>query len=521
VDFAPSAERAAAGITINSVRERVSAIADIVKVMPLSVPASDAAPGGLSFVLLLVTAVSDTDVAVASSAEASQVTTLLDVPELLPPSAALAREAALPGDVVPEPSARDEDSQRRNVLRVDVARVDEAMERLAGLIVTRSRLSGAIAALSATGADTRELKQIALENARQLRDLRSAILRVRMVPIMEILERVPLILRALKRASGKQLRLAIDGGEAELDKAVAERIFPAIVHLVRNAVDHGMETPAERRAAGKPEEGVLRITCSARSNTRLELVVSDDGRGIDRAAVAARARRETPDTDPALLDLLCEPGFSTREEATTTSGRGMGMDIVRRIVVDQLGGEVLLHSEPGRGTTFTLHVPLTIAIIDAFTLECGSQRFVVPVSAVEEIMEIDASVVVFTPITTRTRDGERLRMIQRRGEALPLIDLATLLCLPGAHHPAKKALVIRRAGQPLAFGIDRVIGQQEAVVRPLVDALVNVRGISGATDLGDGRPTLVLDFVALASTSAVEPRALRSSTIPPLLRGAP
>jgi two-component system chemotaxis sensor kinase CheA len=250
-------------------------------------------------------------------------------------------------------------------------------------------------------------------------------------------------------------------------------------------------------------------------------VVSDDGRGIDRAAVAARARRETPDTDPALLDLLCEPGFSTRDEATTTSGRGMGMDIVRRIVVDQLGGEVLLHSEPGRGTTFTLHVPLTIAIIDAFTLECGSQRFVVPVSAVEEIMEIDASVVVFTPITTRTRDGERLRMIQRRGEAVPLVDLATLLCLPGDHHPAKKALVIRRAGQPLAFGIDRVLGQQEAVVRPLVDALVNVRGISGATDLGDGRPTLVLDFVALASTSAAPPRALRGSTIPPLLRGAP
>ncbi len=254
---------------------------------------------------------------------------------------------------------------------MDVSRVDDAMEKLSALIVSRSRLAHAVATLSAAAVDTRELKQIGADIARQLRDLRSAILTVRMVRVGEILERVPLVVRGLRRATGKLVRLEMDVGTAELDKAVAERIFPAILHLVRNAVDHGLESPEERRAAKKPEEGLLRITSSSRSNTQLEIVISDDGRGVDAAQVAARALSPVPTTDAALLDLLCRPGFSTREEVTTTSGRGMGMDIVRRVVVDQLGGELLLATVPGRGATFTLHVPLTIAIIDGFTTECG------------------------------------------------------------------------------------------------------------------------------------------------------
>ena len=401
---------------------------------------------------------------------------------------------------------------------MDVARVDDAMEKLSSLIVSRSRLARAVSSLNPSSTEARELKQIGADIARQLRELRTSILNVRMVRVGEVLERVPLVVRGLRRVTGKQVRLELDAGDAELDKAVAERIFPAILHLVRNAVDHGIELPEERRAAGKPEEGLIRITTSSRSNTKLELAISDDGRGVDATRVAARARSEVPGSDAGLLELLCRPGLSTREEVTTTSGRGMGMDIVRRIVVDQLGGELLLSTQLGLGTTFSLFVPLTIAIVDAFTTQCGDQRFVIPVSMVEEILEIDPDSVVSAPVTI-PGGATQLGMFERRGEAVPLINLATLLRVPRGFPPARKALVIRRGGQPVAFMVDRVLGQQEVVVRPLADALVNVPGVSGATDLGDGRPTLVLNLVALAGARTT--KMLRSGpNVPALASGA-
>jgi len=340
------------------------------------------------------------------------------------------------------------------------------------------------------------------DNTRQLRDLRAAILRVRMVPVGEVLDRIPLLLRGLRRESGKQVRLSVDAGSAELDKGVAERLFPAIVHLVRNAVDHAIETPKERVLAGKPEEGTLRIACFAQSNTRLELRVTDDGKGIDRASIARLAGREIS-TDAALLDALCRAGFSTRGEATTTSGRGMGMEIVKRIVVDQLGGELAMKTEIGKGTTFTLRVPLTISIVDAFTMECHDQRFVVPVSVVDEILEKNGAAVRYGP-SGGVDDGARAGVLRRRGETVPLVDLASALRLRtgGAH--GRQAMLVRFGGEPIAFGMNRVIGQQEAVVRPLIDPLVQAPGVAGATDLGDGKPTVVLDLVALGATLVAE-----------------
>ncbi len=461
----------------------------------MSVPASRDAPGGLAFVLLLVTAADDAALAVASSAAPSSIRSIaLRAPRPSPlPSAA--DHGVLPAG---EPEPVEENLERRNVLRVDVARVDDAMEKLSSLIVSRSRLARVVAALDAASPHARELKQIAADVARQLRDLRSSILNVRMVRVRETLERIPLVVRGLRRATGKHVRLEMDVGDAELDKAVAERIFPAVLHLVRNAVDHGIELPAERRAANKPEEGLVRIAASSRSSTQLELLISDDGRGVDAARVAARAVVEVPATDAALLELLCRPGLSTAAEVTTTSGRGMGMDIVKRVVVDQLGGQLLLSTTIGVGTTFSLVVPLTIAIVDAFTAQCGGERFVVPVSMVEEIVEIDPTRVVSAPVSTAA-GAAQLGMFERRGEAVPLFDLAAVLQTSRGEGPPGKGLVVRRAGQPVAFAIHRVLSQQEVVVRPLADPLVNVPGVTGATDLGDGRPTLVLDLVALAT----------------------
>jgi two-component system chemotaxis sensor kinase CheA len=427
-------------------------------------------------------------------------------------SSAAPQEAASSIDLEDEQAGLDdshlEAHSRVGVVRVAVSRLDDALEGLSSLIVTRFRLNRAIAELSERGVNTREIQQIMTDNARQLRDLRAAIVRIRMVPVSELLERVPLLVRGLQRAINRAVRLELTGGNAELDKAVSERLFPAIVHLVRNAVDHAIETPDERLRRGKPEQGLLRIQCSSRSNTRLEVVVSDDGRGIDRAAVARKAGAPVPESDAGLLELLCRPGLSTREIVTTTSGRGMGMEIVRRVVVDELGGEIELATVLGKGTTFTLRVPLTISIVDAFSFECARQRFVVPVAMVDEIVEVDPAEVVRTP-ASNDRSLE-VDVILRRGQAVPMLELARVFRMAGAEGGSRKAIVVRRAGAPVAFGVDRMLGQQEVVIRPVDDLLVRVPGVSGATDLGDGRPTLVLDLVQLSASLSAAPSELRT-----------
>jgi two-component system, chemotaxis family, sensor kinase CheA len=475
-EFTPSAERAAAGASITTVREQLGKRAEIVKVLPIGVPSSPEAPGGLAFLLLLLSS--------AGPEELQQ--------EMAHAGLAVRLVArAQPGAEI-EP-VEDDGAARTGLVRVQVSRLDDAMERLSALIVTRFRLARAVSEMAEQGADVRKLNQIVAENARQLRDLRAAVLQVRMVRVSEVLERVPLLVRGLRRNTGKLVRLEMDTGRAEVDKAVAERLFPAIVHLVRNSVDHGIEPPDERRAKGKPEEALLRLTCIDRSNNQLELTVADDGRGIDAAAVATKAGKPAPEGNAALLDLLCTPGFSTRDQATATSGRGMGMDIARRIAVDELGGEMFLETEVGKGSRFILRVPLTVTIVDAFVFEAAGQRYAVPVSTVEEIFELDVARATRTPALRG-----KASLVQRRGEALPVVQLASLLRVedPGV---AAKALVIRRGGEPMGFAVQRMIGQQEVVIRPLEDPLVRVPGITGATDLGDGKPTLVLDLATLGS----------------------
>jgi len=377
----------------------------------------------------------------------------------------------------------------RAVVRVELGRLDELQDQLSLLIVSRFRLEREIAAHAERGHDVRGLRQVSDLQGRQLRDLRRAILRARMVRVAEVLEPLSLLIRSLSRSADKSVRLEVDARDSELDKAVADRLLPAMVHLVRNAVDHAIEPVAERAARGKPTTGMIRVACTEIAGNHLELVVQDDGRGIDRAAIARRADRTISD-DATLLDVLCGAGFSTRDVATRTSGRGLGMDIVRRIAVADLGGELRIASELGVGTTFTLRVPLTIAIVEVFSFECGRQPFVVPVASIEEIFELgDAGV---TPPNAR---GSRSHvvLIERRGRVIPVFSLGVELALDDGA-AARKALVIRRNGEPIAFSIDRMLGRQEVVVRTVDDPLVHAPGIAGATDLGDGRPTLVLDL---------------------------
>ncbi len=501
-EFSPSPELAARGLTINSVRTRLGSVADIVRVLPRAVPVSPQAPGGLCFVLLLLTRSSDEMIAEAVGLSGASIHNIArDLPE---PAARSDVDPAILAAADGGEDGKLDVHLRRGIVRVDVSRLDDAMEGLSALIVTRFRLTRSIAALTERGVNTRELSEIMNDNARQLRDLRAAIVRVRMVPVSELLERLPLLVRGLRRATNRAVRLELEAGNAELDKSVSERLFPVIVHLVRNAVDHAIETPDERLRRNKPEEGLLRISCSARGSTRLEITVSDDGRGIDRALVAKRAGRATPNDDAGLLDLLCIAGLSTRDIVTTTSGRGMGMEIVKRTIVDELGGELELHSQVGQGTTFTLRVPLTISIVDAFSFECGDQRFVVPVTMVDEIIEVDPNALVQVPANDDGSPG--IEIVSRRGVAVPMIQLAHVFRIKTGQKRGSKAIVVRRGGAPVAFAVDRMLGQQEVVIRPINDVLARAPGVSGATDLGDGRPTLVLDLVALSTSLGSVPQ---------------
>jgi two-component system chemotaxis sensor kinase CheA len=503
VEFAPSPQKAEAGLNITTLRERLATVGEIVRVLPTATAPSEAAPGGLLFAIIMLTSGSDAEVAKVSEVPLADLHELLSARALPAPTAPAsgAGAAGAPSESTGEHQPADVEAHRPGVLRVDVARIDDTIERLAGLIVTRSRLLRAADTLRVAGADTRELEAIIVDNGRQLRDLRAAVLRVRMVPIAAVLDRLPLVIRGLGRTAGKLVRLTVVGGGAELDKTVAERIFPALVHLLRNAVDHGIETPAERRHAGKDEHATITVTASTRNNRQIEIHVEDDGRGVDRARVAAKAGKEILADDANLLDLLCRPGLSTRDEVNTTSGRGVGMEIVRKVVVDGLGGELELETVAGAGTTFIIRVPVTIAIVDSFTLRCGSERFVVPVPVVEEIVELDATAIVRGP----GGEGVEGRFFARRGEMVALLDLTRILGFADAqtenNFAGRQALVVRRGREePVAFAIDRVLGQQETVIRPLVDPLVAVAGVSGSTDLGDGRATLVLDLLALSTT---------------------
>ncbi len=491
VDFAPSAARAEAGITINRVRAELEALGDIVRVLPVSRPAAAGRPAGVAFAILFVTDKPLDLIARVSGLEES------------PPHVIAGRAAATAGPSIPiddalEPTPNSSDPIKAGSVRVEVSRLDTVIDELAVVLIDRMRIERAVHAVAARGVDVRELQLLIAENARHLRALRSSILTVRMVPVSEILERLPLVVRGLNRASGKQVRLDVTTGRAEFDKGVAERIFPALMHLVRNAFDHGIEGSDTRTARNKPAEGTVKVIAHDATANWIDIEIVDDGGGIDREALAQRAGKPVPRDDGELMELLCTPGLSTRSTADATSGRGMGMDIVRRIIVDVLGGTLSVRSTVGEGTAFALRVPLSVSIIDALVVEAADQRFAIPLTTVEEIVEVSPSNLTRTP--AQNAKGVAVAMISRRGQAMPYVQLARLLQFAPKAESTRALIVATGAGR-YAVGVDRLVGQQEAVVKPMDDVLVRVPGVIGATQLGDGQPTLMLDLVTLAARS--------------------
>jgi len=368
------------------------------------------------------------------------------------------------------------------------------MRMLGELVVTRSHLDDNLKRLEAdlSAPLWRPLQDANLAMERQLRDLREGVMRVRMVPIGEIFERMKFVIRDLAREYDKRVKLELAGEQTEIDKLLVERMMDAILHLVRNAVSHGLETTSERLAMGKPPEG--KISLRARPSAEIVVIeIEDDGRGIDSAEVAARARAlglvsaDTVLDNALLLDLICAPGFSTREQVDRASGRGVGLNVVKNTILG-LGGSLELDTETGRGTRFSIQLPLTLAIADALIVSVGDHRFAVPQSSVREVIEVDG------PDVKALENNE---IIRYRGGVLPLLRLGSLFRLEQKAPTHFHVFVVGAGAGSVGIAVDRIIGQREIVVRAISDPLIRVTGIAGATELGDGHIVLILDTADL------------------------
>jgi two-component system chemotaxis sensor kinase CheA len=325
------------------------------------------------------------------------------------------------------------------IVRVDLGRLDDLLSLVGTLVITRSRLETQLAALEPLlpVAMWRDIHETTAQLARQLRDVRAGVVRLRMTPIGELFARMRFVTYDVARALGKQVALDVRGQETEIDKFVVERMLDPLLHLVRNALSHGIESPGERVASGKPAIGTLSLRAATAGDT-IVIEIEDDGRGINGEQVAAQARAyglladNAPLDSSHLLDLICTPGFSTRNEADRVSGRGVGMDSVRK-AVSALGGMLALQTTIGRGTCFTIHLPLTLAIVDALIVNTGGQTFAVPLPLVREVVRIDAEQV------SRVAQHE---LIWHRGNALPLIALDRRFGLPTTPAPGRYAFVV-------------------------------------------------------------------------------
>ncbi len=482
VTFTPSADLVARGIKVDTIRQRLAEIGRIESVAPRV-----SADGGISFEFQLVSSneralLSWRDDGVGYEAFAA------------PADAPANRTADNPTTVARRPVETTSVPVSANFVRVELSRLDDLMRLVGDLVVSRARLEDTVVRLEhlVPGADWRTLQEETETIERQLRDLREGVMRVRLVPVGEIFRRMPFVVRDLARESGKRVQLEIVGQGTEIDKFLIERMMDPVLHLVRNAISHGIEMPEERIAAGKRPDATIRLAATTVGESVM-LEVSDDGRGIDAEAIARRARAAginvgDGDLDSrVLLDVLCSPGFSTRDEADRASGRGVGMAVVRD-TVQELGGTLGVETAVGAGTTFRTVLPLTLAITDAFVVHVGDLTFAIPQASVTEVTEVD---------TGALRAIENNELMVHRGRALPVVRLARLFSLASPPPQRMHVIVVGAGLAAVGILVDRILGQHEIVVKTLQDPLVKVVGVSGATELGDGRLVLILDVAAL------------------------
>ncbi|TFZ08321.1 chemotaxis protein CheA [Ramlibacter humi] len=394
---------------------------------------------------------------------------------------------AAPVAAAPVPAAARKPAATTETLRVSLDKVDQLINLMGELVITQAMLAQRTSRLE--GATRQQLAGGLSDLERTTRDLQEAVMSIRMIPMGDVFNRFPRMLRDLAGRLGKQLELRTVGESTELDKGLIEKITDPLTHLVRNSVDHGIELPAERIAKGKPAHGTL--TLSARHEGGCIVIeVDDDGRGLDREKLLAKARRngmQLPDTmtDAEVFQLIFAPGFSTAEAVTDISGRGVGMDVVRRNILG-LGGSVELDSELGVGTCVRVRLPLTLAIMDGMTLEAGGELYILPLAGVVESFQAQRGTVRQMP--------EGPRVVKVREEWLPVVALSDFTGAPPVDDNGQPMLVLVQAeGRRIALQVGRLVGQQQVVVKNLESNYQRVKGVSGATIMGDGSVALILD----------------------------
>ena len=379
-------------------------------------------------------------------------------------------------------------------LRVELDRVDRLIDLVGELVINQAMLAqrvmeAGVARSSSVAMGLDELEQLT-------REIQDSVMAIRAQPVKSVFQRMPRLVREIAAATGKEVRLVTDGENTEVDKTVIERLTDPITHMLRNAIDHGLESPEERAAAGKPLEGVVKLSAAHRSG-RVIIEVSDDGKGINRERVrekaiekgliAADAQLSEEDID----NLIFLPGFSTASALSELSGRGVGMDVVKKSI-QALGGRISINSAPGRGSIFTLSLPLTLAVLDGMVVKAGDQTLVVPLSNIVETLQPKAHEV--------RKLGARGSVLFVRGTFVPMINVTEQLgWTAGASDPTKGVVILveGEAGSRSALLVDEIQGQRQVVIKSLEQNYQRVEGIAAATILGDGRVALILDTDAV------------------------
>ncbi|WP_333875276.1 chemotaxis protein CheA [Methylobacter sp.] len=386
-------------------------------------------------------------------------------------------------------SVKQKVNKESNYIRVDAGKLGYLIDLVGELVI-----SGAAMRLMVDKHGLSDVDDVASTMSNLVENIRDTALQLRMVQIGETFTRFQRVVHDVSKELGKQIQLQITGGESELDKTVVEKINDPLTHLVRNSLDHGIETPEVRIQAGKPEKGTIQLNAYHDSG-RIVIQISDDGRGLDPERIVAKAIAKglvKPDqilSKNEIYNLIFEPGLSTKEEASNLSGRGVGMDVVRRNI-EALRGSVSVDSELGEGTTVTIHLPLTLAIIDGFMVEAQKERYIIPLSMVEECVEMSSN---------EWQIDEVQHYINLRGQILPYLRLGDFFHNHKKHtHTQRESLVVVRFGEAKAgFVVDELHGENQTVIKPLGKLFENLNGIGGATVLGSGDVALILDVQGL------------------------
>lgn len=375
-------------------------------------------------------------------------------------------------------------------LRVKVAKLDRMLDLVGELAISRGRLDTQVAAL--TGAKASAIQDAHRDMDRLFNELQEHVMQARLVPVGTLFQGYTRAVRDLALQTGKEIELAIEGSEVEVDNAVVEQLREPLIHLLRNAIDHGIENGVARRAAGKPPCG--HVSLRARHEAAFVVIeVADDGGGLVREKLLAQARTwggmedvdRLGDTD--LQSLIFEAGFSTAAKVTDLSGRGIGMDIVRR-AVERLRGTITVKSLPGQGTTFTLRFPLTLAIIEGFGVTAGDESYVIPLDSVVECVDLPAG---------QRSEREGSGVLSLRGEPLPYVGLEELFRFGASGEGRRKIVVVRHGDGRAGLAVDDLQGECQAVIKPLGNLFKQTIGVSGSTILGNGRVAMILDVPAL------------------------